>query len=277
GHYRERPHALAAQQPRRQGEPGRRHDERQPGRARRVGDRRRAARRLRRPAEGRHRRPARPRGRRAREARRHGALRGVRRARHEHRRGRRGRRRAGEEARPRRRARREQGHQGRARGHGQRARAGALPLLAQLREPAAHHEPPRERHRARRPPLALEGQGAGRADGGVGRGGDSRGARPPHLVALGARCHRPQRRVRALRRRRRRTRHRGARGARVPAAGRPPGPARRQAVRRGARAAGARGPAPLQGDDGVGRDPQQPLHHGQRRPQRPAAPGGPHV
>ena len=61
--------------------------------------------------------------------------------------------------------------EGRAQRRHQPAGAGAVQLLAQLREPAELHEPPGVGQAFRRQPLALGGEGAGRDDRRVGRRG----------------------------------------------------------------------------------------------------------
>ena len=91
---------------------------------------------------------------------------------------------------------------------------GALRLLAQLREPPAHHDAPGVRARDRRPPVALgrQGQQPRRQALRVGRGDHRRRAQPPHRLAIPPRRRRGERRPdHLLARAQRGPRHRGAR------------------------------------------------------------------
>ena len=83
------------------------------------------------------------------------------------------------------------------------AARGGLRVLAQLREPAAVHAAPRVGDGTGRAALALEGEGAGRHDGRVGRRDDGGPAERADRVALAAGRRRVQRRRRCASRRRR--------------------------------------------------------------------------
>ena len=130
--------------------------------------------------------------------------------------------------------------------HDQPPDRGALPLLAQPREPAAVHAASRVGREGHRHDLALARQGAGRHGRRVGRRDPQRGPQPGDRLALARRGGRRQRRLGQLRPRRRRTRHARDRAPAVQPAGRQGRRGRRQAVRPRRRNRDPRRSAPLQ-------------------------------
>ena len=123
------------------------------------------------------------------------------------------------------------GHARRRKRHDQPADRRALPLLAEPREPAAVHAPPRIGRTRHRHPVALAGPRTRRQDRRVERGDHQRSAEQGDRLALDRRIGRRQRRLGELRRRRPGPRHAGAGAPAVQPAGRQGRRCRRQAAR----------------------------------------------